>query len=77
MKIIYTSLWAGLHPLEPGWYNASIAEAKDIFRWWDGEFWSFPAYPSLNATQASYAASQKAPALEASLISWRSFKVEI
>lgn len=47
-----------------GWWNASFSIDEDIWRWWDGEYWSVPATPvdsfddiSLIAKDKSYASN--------------------
>lgn len=37
--------WNSGPPPHVGWWNASTRENPDMWRWWDGKQWSFPAFP--------------------------------
>lgn len=43
-----------------GWWNASTRKAPDAWRWWDGEKWSFPAYPETSLEIVGKYAGQQA-----------------
>jgi hypothetical protein len=35
-----TREWHKGEPPYPGWWNASAVENPDVWRWWNGEYWS-------------------------------------
>jgi hypothetical protein len=57
-----------------GWYLTKIPPAyKDTnaYRWWDGELWSWAAFPHENAANAAKWAEKKEPTYVSSLVMWR------
>ena len=61
--------WNNGHPPAPGWYPAKRPWAawENGYRWWDGERWSWPAFPHESAEKAGKWASKK----EQGEILWR------
>lgn len=37
--------WHKGPPPHVGWWNASVGSDANIWRWWNGEFWSYAADP--------------------------------
>jgi len=51
--------WHKGAPPSIGWWPASCQEDIEEIRWWDGELWSFAAYPDQSAASAGHASQQK------------------
>jgi len=45
--------WNSGPPPSVGWWPASACRGGDVFRWWNGIFWSWPAYRDMSACEAS------------------------
>lgn len=41
-------------PPHVGWWNASPVQMTDVWRWWNGEYWSMSASPHEGADSAAY-----------------------
>lgn len=51
--------WHKGPPPHVGWWNASFMKSHDCWRWWNGFFWSEPAWPEYAAKYAQMAAKKK------------------
>ena len=51
--------WHTGAPPSIGWWPASMDGDKNEIRWWDGELWSFAAYPCHDAAFAKCVAMDK------------------
>ena len=51
--------WNKGAPPSIGWWPASGFKDTHSIRWWNGEYWSRPAYPYWTAIQAAEYAEQK------------------
>ena len=49
-------VWRKGPPPHVGWWNASNRQAEIIWRWWDGQCWSYPANEDFSRKQATYGA---------------------
>lgn len=49
-------VWHKGPPPFPGWWNASVQQDEDAWRWWDGKRWSWLAFSWHPAKEAAYAA---------------------
>jgi len=64
----------GSPPPTVGWYRTTIPpDYKDTnaYRWWDGEVWSWAAFPHENAEVAGKWAEKKLDANISELVMWR------
>ena len=52
--------WHKGPPPHVGWWNASANGFHDIWRWWDGRYWSRPAGEHMSATEAAALAQERA-----------------
>lgn len=52
-------VWHKGPPPFPGWWEASFAKEENVWRWWDGKYWSTPAWPEMSAHEAAYHADRK------------------
>ncbi len=53
-------LWRSGPPPHIGWWNASVNKANQIWRWWNGEYWSRVAHEETDDSElASIRASKK------------------
>ncbi len=43
--------WHNGPPPHEGWWNASTGDQKEVWRWWNGKYWSAPVWPR-NSTSA-------------------------
>lgn len=48
-------VWHKGPPPHVGWWNASNGRVREVWRWWDGFAWSFPA---VEGQTAKFAAKQ-------------------
>ena len=66
--------WHKGEPPEAGWYPAMRIKERggwnNGWRWWDGERWSWPAFPHESAQKAGKWAAQKEPAGHTPEIMW-------
>lgn len=46
-------VWRSGPPPSIGWWNASISKSPDVWRWWNGKFWSRPAYQEFSSEDAA------------------------
>ena len=53
-------IWHSGKPPCVGWYNASKQRQANCWRWWDGQFWSLPAYENEKSDLAIQSAFAKA-----------------
>ena len=56
--------WNRTKPPAPGWYAAKRIRDRDWsngWRWWDGERWSWPAFPHESLERVGKWAEQKEP----------------
>lgn len=64
-------VWHKGPPPEIGWWPASVSRNDLSIRWWNGECWSWPAYPDYSARLAADSASETAiPAYYRDKIEW-------
>lgn len=70
-----TRAWVKGRPDSPGWYEASVQQKPNFFRWWDGERWSVFALRSHTAQQAAIRASIPFVLHPADTMYWREVKV--
>ncbi len=52
--------WHRGAPHSIGWWPASATKNQRIIRWWNGEWWSVPAFPEFSAHEAADVAHFKA-----------------
>jgi hypothetical protein len=52
--------WHKGPPPSIGWWPASIERDPEVFRWWNGEWWSIDAYQSNSEKYAEQLANRKA-----------------
>jgi len=50
--------WHKGPPPHVGWWNASLYKNPRVWRWWDGDCWSFPAFMNDSPQAASHFANQ-------------------
>ena len=50
-------VWHSGPPPHVGWWNASVLEVEDFWRWWDGQAWSRIAQEYNDAVYAGMQAS--------------------
>lgn len=50
-------VWNSGPPPHVGWWEASLANTRGIWRWWDGKNWSLGCTPSNSASDVSDLAS--------------------
>jgi hypothetical protein len=46
--------WHKGPPPSIGWWPASVCREPRSLRWWNGRWWSLPAYSDMTATEASW-----------------------
>lgn len=63
-------IWNKGKPPHIGWFNASSCGNPDMWRWWDGEKWSFGAYANEGSHSAGVSASK---ASENCAIEWTDY----
>ena len=56
-----TREWHSGPPPHVGWWNASVQQDQDSWRWWNGRQWSQVAFAGESAVTGRRAAMQKAP----------------
>ena len=61
-------VWNSGPPPHVGWWNASMREDNELWRWWDGKQWSRWAKKVFSAEDAAKQASRRAPYQDA--IEW-------
>lgn len=66
-------VWNTGCPPHVGWWNASFAEADDVWRWWDGKEWSAAACSGFTAWAAAVSASQKLHRTRTGKIFWTDY----
>ena len=49
--------WHKGPPPSVGWWPASTQRVGKIYRWWNGEYWSRPAFAGLTAVEADFKAA--------------------
>jgi hypothetical protein len=54
-----TRNWHKGPPPHVGWWNASVVEVHDAWRWWNGEFWSNVVYSAAGVRRIEERAAQK------------------
>jgi len=59
------TVWLDGPPPHVGWWNASLNREADNWRWWDGNVWSFPAFPTSNMRWVVDAARMRSHSKEA------------
>jgi len=52
--------WKKRPPKEPGWYVASFFAFPNIYRWWNGEYWSMAVRETDSKKQVNERAGIKA-----------------
>jgi hypothetical protein len=52
--------WNKGAPPSVGWWPASCFDNNQVIRWWNGKYWSTPAYPDWTAIEAADLARFKA-----------------
>jgi len=52
--------WRKGPPPSCGWWPASYYRSRHDIRWWNGRYWSKPAYPDYHCGQAEWYAAQPA-----------------
>lgn len=57
-KIDYNK-WHSGPPPSVGWWPASICKDKQAVRWWNGVYWSEPAWPDTSPSWAATMANRK------------------
>lgn len=65
--------WHSGPPPHVGWWNASAGDYEEIWRWWDGECWSDPAYSTQDADVAQWSALCPARYSAQSRIRWTTY----
>ena len=63
------TVWYGGPPPHVGWWNASKGNDPEVWRWWDGKYWSVMALPHLDAKKAGLAAKTRTK--EQGRVRWR------
>ena len=53
-----TRIWHNGPPPQDGWWNASLLENGNCWRWWDGG-WSDPAFPDTDPGAVALIASHR------------------
>lgn len=51
--------WHKGPPPHVGRWNASAGRDPEAWRWWDGRYWSFVAYPGMSANSADINAKER------------------
>lgn len=67
--------WNTGAPPAPGWYEASVQRKANLFRWWDGEYWSWFALKSMSRDEAATRATQRFYPSPFDKVYWREIKV--
>lgn len=52
-------IWNRGAPPHKGWWNASMVQRYDSWRWWDGEAWCMPCLPHSPAANAALSAQRR------------------
>lgn len=63
--------WHKGPPPHIGWWNASAARRKDLWRWWNGYEWSRAIHMNASARTADYAAAHAQG--DDSLVEWTKY----
>ncbi|WP_353191375.1 hypothetical protein [Pandoraea pnomenusa] len=63
--------WHKGPPPHVGWWNASLYQSLDVWRWWDGEQWSSEAYDDEDEQMAEFWA--RLPSGSQDLIEWTDY----
>ena len=53
-------IWNSGPPPSLGWWPASATQSVDVYRWWNGNLWSCPAYEMDSKKQAQQLANMPA-----------------
>lgn len=64
--------WRNGFPANPGWYNASAYRAKNILRWFNGQYWSWGLDSSDDQYDAAIYSELRGP--DQSDVKWRPLK---
>lgn len=64
-------VWRSGPPPHVGWWIASICQALDAWRWWNGKAWSRAAYPEQTAAGAALEARRASVPIER--VEWTDF----
>ncbi len=67
--------WHSGPPPHVGWWNANSIESIELWRWWDGRYWSAPVRRDESLEAASLAASRRGPG-HVSYVKWRYYYPE-
>jgi hypothetical protein len=62
--------WHSGAPPHAGWWNASINETPDCWRWWDGSHWSYNAFSTDSVQVAAEQASLLMPEKNEYFVRW-------
>lgn len=65
-------VWKKGPPPHVGWWNASVFQDLDSWRWWNGTHWSFDAWPEQTSEEASKQAA-KPSQIDAYRIRWTDY----
>lgn len=67
--------WFSGPPPAVGWWPASRRTVLDVYRWWDGEKWSYPAYREFFKEEAESWAQMVH--VQTTPIQWRHWSIDI
>lgn len=63
--------WMTGKPPSVGWYIASPRRQRiDSYRWWNGQFWSMPAYAGNTPAVVLHVSRQRCADVVAALMEW-------
>ena len=63
-------VWHSGPPPHVGWWQASVGDYEDAWRWWNGVHWSSSSYPW---EEASYASRKATVRTKSRYINWNDY----